>query len=124
MAVLTVDGVALTDPAGLTVGGADISSEESGRNMAGEAHKDIVADKVQLDCSWPTLSWAECSRILKTVKRSGSNRKVFMSVRYPDPMEGHYVTKTFYVGDWSAPAYSLVDGRERWQGLTFTLIEK
>jgi hypothetical protein len=35
---------------------------------------------------------------------------VFFDIYYYDPLEG-YTTKTFYVGDRSAPIYSMVAGR-------------
>jgi hypothetical protein len=39
-------------------------------------------------------------------------------------LEGGIVTKTFYVGDRSAPAYSWHDKLPKWEGLTMSFIER
>ena len=67
---------------------------------------------------WGALTDAEISPILKAVMSP------FFEVTYPDPMEGAIVTKTFYVGDRSAPAYSWHDKLPKWEGLTMSFIER
>jgi len=119
MALLVVNGVALPDPSDLKVNISDLSSEESGRLLDGTMVKDVVARKVQIDVSWNTLSWEDVSTLLTAVESS-----IFLTVVYPDPKVGSYQTKTFYVGDRSAPAVWLANGKEYWGGVSFTFIEQ
>lgn len=118
MAILTVNSVALPNPSDFTVGISDLSSEESGRTLDGTMIKDVVARKNQLSVKWNTLSWSDTSLILSMVESS-----INLSVTYPDPKLGTYTTKTFYVGDRTAPAVKLVNGQEYWQGISFDFIE-
>ena len=119
MAILTINGVAVAAPNSMSISISDLSSEETGRNLAGKMQKDVIARKTTLDLEWPCLNWSETSELLTEIEKS-----IFMSVRYPDPKAGNYVTKTMYVGDRKAPALCLVDGKEKWEGISFTLIEQ
>lgn len=119
MAILTIGGVAVANPSDFKVSRVDFSSAETGRTQRGKMIKDIVARKVTLDCQWNTLSWSATSALLTAVEASE-----FLEVIYPDPKEGTYVTKIFYVGDRNAPALMLADGKEYWGGISFTLIEQ
>lgn len=119
MSVLTINGVAVANPAEMTVGIHDLSSAESGRTQSGKMQKDVIARKTDLNLVWNALTWQETSKLLKAVESS-----VYLTVQYPDPKEGEYVTKTMYVGDRTAPALMLVDGREYWGNISFSLIER
>lgn len=119
MAILTINStIALPNPSEFTCTISDLSSEESGRTLDGTMIKDIVSRKTQLSCRWNTLNWQDTSLILQAVESS-----INMQVTYPDPKLGIYTTKTFYVGDRTAPAIRLVDGQEYWQGMSFDFIE-
>lgn len=118
MAILTIDGVAVHDPSSFQVDIMDLSSEETGRLLNGNANKDIVAIKRKLNCSWNVLTWSQCSHLLKQVKNKPS-----FTVVYPDPEDGIYVSKRFYVGDRTAPAIMLANGKEYWNGVSFNFIE-
>jgi hypothetical protein len=48
----------------------------------------------------------------------------YFEVYYPDPVEGSYQTKTFYVGDRPCPAAFEKGGKLFWQGIEVTLIER
>ncbi|WP_040209893.1 DUF6711 family protein, partial [Clostridium polynesiense] len=79
-----------------------------------------IAVKRKLQCEWAPLDMAEISVLLKAVK------DVYFNVEYPDPMEGLFITKTFYVGDRSTPAlnYNKVTGKILWEGLSMNFVEK
>lgn len=114
-----VDGVWIPTPSTFEVGIADISSDESGRDLSGTMHKDIVATKRTLKCVWSLLDWDKTAQILGAV-----DGKATFNFSYPDPMYPNVTTtKVCYVGDRSAPAYTLVEGKERWKGLSFNIIE-
>lgn len=116
--MLTIDGVKVTAPSVFKVDINDLDGE-SGRNARGDLIRDRVAVKRKLECEWGPLQNGEISVILQAVKNE------FFDVRYPDPMTGSMQTKTFYVGDRSAPAlYEVSNGKMLWHGLNMNLIER
>lgn len=119
MAILTIGSTAVANPATFVVERFDLSSEETGRTQAGKAIKDIIARKTKLNMTWNTLTWAQASTLLTAIESS-----IYLSVTYPDPRTGTYLTKTMYVGDRSSPALMLVSGKEYWGGIAFNLIEQ
>ena len=58
--------------------------------------------------------------VLKAVKNK------FITIEYPDPEEGKQMSKTFYVGDRTAPSYSWNNKFEKakWNGLSMNFIER
>lgn len=95
----------------------DLDSEEgTGRNNAtGEMFRDRVSTKRKLTFTWPPLSIADTSRLLKAISSDE-----FIAARYLDAFEGDYLTKIFYAGPQSANC----GHRQRWLGISANLIEK
>lgn len=119
MQPLTVNGTEIPFPdMPFTWTLSDISSDDSGRDMNGLMDKDEVAKKVTLDCTWSFRSASDTSRLLRTVKPH-----TFVSLCYPDPMEGGYTTKTFYTGDVNCELVVNTDGEMCWT-TKFTFIEQ
>lgn len=71
----------------------------------------------KLDCEWGMLTQEEMSQLLHAVSSE------FFEVSYPDPMDGQ-VTKTFYVGDRTAPSYTFTEKFKPWSGAKFNLVER
>lgn len=115
--MLKINGVAIATPKVFKVDIMDLDGE-SNRNARGELIRDRIAVKRKIECEWPPLKMSEISTILKAVQN------VYFTVEYPDPMEGTTVTKTFYVGDRSAPMYKNVNGNILWESLSMNFIEK
>ena len=113
---LYIDGVKAPTPQTYGWGWETLNSEEgTGRNNAtGDMFIDRVATKRKLSFTWPPLSVAETSRLLKMLE------PVYIEVRYLDAQEGDYVTKTFYCGPQSANC----GHRGHWLGIKANLIEK
>lgn len=113
---LYIDEVKVPTPQTYGWSEEDLDAEEgTGRNNAtGEMFRDRVATKRKLSFTWPPLSVADTSRLLKALKPA------FISVRYLDAEEGDYVIKTFYAGPKSANC----GHRANWLGITANLIEK
>ena len=113
---LYIDGVKVPTPQTYGWSIEDLDSEEgTGRNNAtGEMFRDRVSSKRKLSFTWPPLSVAETSRLLKALEPE------FIEVRYLDAREGDYLTKTFYAGPQSANC----GHRSRWLGIAANLIEK
>ena len=112
-----VNGVAMPTPKSFTVNMADLDGE-SNRNADGELIRDRITTKRKLEIEYQPLDPYEISLILKAIS------PVFVDVEFPDPQEGRFMTKTMYAGDKSAPMYSIIDGKPKWSGLKFNLIEK
>lgn len=89
------------------------------RTANGTLNRDRVAVKRQIDMSWGMITWAQISSILQAMKG------VYFSFYYPDPMDGVYATRTFYVGNRPSPvAVEGSDGVMMWKGLKVTLTEQ
>lgn len=115
--MLKINGVTIATPQSFKVEISDLDGE-SHRNAKGLLIRDRIAVKRKLECSWPPLTNFQISTILKAVK------PVFFSVTYPDPEEGTNLTKTFYVGDRSAPVLMIKNGVPMWEGLEMNFIER
>lgn len=115
--MIVINGVDIATPSTFQVEISDIDGETN-RNAKGEMLRDRITTKRKLNCEWGVLSSIECSTLLKAVK------DIFFTVTYPDPMEGGPVTKTFYVGDRTAPALYYKNNQVFWKELKMNFIEK
>ena len=116
--MLKVDGVEMPCPSSFQWGLQDISASESGRTDDSLMHKNRVAQKRKISLGWNGLLWADTSKILKAVNPE------YIQVTYPDMMSGKYETRTFYVGDRSAPVKCWWVGNKRMEVLSFDIIER
>lgn len=117
MAMITIGGTAVASPKSMEVGIQDIDGK-SERNAAGTLIRDRIAVKRKLSLEWPALTTTQISTILQAVS------PVFFSVTYLDPQSGNNDTRTFYVGDRSAPVAIVKGSTYWWEGLKFDLIEQ
>lgn len=116
MAMLTIGGTAVVDPSVMSVSIMDVSNAE--RNANGTMMIDRVATKRKIVLEWPALTNSNISAILNAVS------PIFFTVKYPDPMDGGVATRTFYVGDRTAPVYSDIGGTVQWNGLKMDFIQQ
>lgn len=94
------------------------NGESSVRSADGTLTRDRVVVKRQIEMTWSALNWATMSALLQSMK------DVFFTLYYPDPMDGVYVTRTFYVGNRPTP-FAIGKGEDIiWSGLKVTLTEK
>jgi hypothetical protein len=114
--LIKINGVDIATPKTYEATVTDLDGETN-RNANGEMIRDRIAVKRKLNLEWGPLTQAEIQTLLSAVS------SVFFTVTFPDPMSG-MVTKTMYVGDRTAPAYSFIDGEVKWQGLKMNFIEK
>ena len=113
---LVINGVTVVAPKSFKANISDVDGE-TGRNASGDMIRDRVAVKRKLECEWGLLSQSEIQTLLNAVTSE------FFTVSYPDPQLGQ-ITRTFYVGDRSAPAYSWADNLKPWSGLSMNFIER
>lgn len=118
--VLKIDGSAIAaSPKVFSVTPLDIDNGESTvRTADGTLNRDRIAVKRQINMEWGLLDWDTVASLLQSMAN------VFFELYYPDPMEGAYVTKTFYVGNRPTPAAISKDGKIYWSGLKVTLTER
>lgn len=123
MSMLKIEGKSIKDPSSLSWSIADESSEESGRSTNnGKMHKDVIAQKRKLELSWMNPTKEETSAILTAVNYTTVG--AMFKVTYPDAMSGNNETRTFYVGDRSAPMKSWTINKKIYSTLSFNLIEQ
>lgn len=112
---MKIDATEVLTPTALKVDIYDIDGE-SYRNANGDMLRDRVTTKRKISCKWDYLTTEQMSYLLTLVK------PVFFTVEYLDPETGTVLTKTFYVGDRSAPVYSYALGL--WTDLSMNFIER
>ena len=95
---------------------SDVSAADAGRTEDAKMHKMRIAQKVHLELEWQYMTTAQAATILTAFNPE------YISVQYLDPKAGGYATKTFYVGDRSAPAYNTRLGL--WENISFNIIEQ
>lgn len=118
MAMIKVDGVEMPCPSSFTWGLSDVSASESGRTDDTIMHKNRVGQKRTISLQWNGLKKEEVSKILQAFNPE------YIQVTYPDAMSGADETRTFYVGDRSAPVKCWWVGNQRYESVSFDIIER
>lgn len=117
--VLKINGSWVHDPKSMEYGLQDLDSEEgAGRNQNGLMFRDRVAVKRKLTCQWPPLDAGAMATLLQSMD------DVFFTVEFPDARTGRREIMTAYVGDRTAPMYTMHDGKWLWSGLSANFIER
>lgn len=120
MAFLKIGGVEVKTPSSFVVGIQDISNPDSGRTLDGIMHKNMLTSKVTIAMEWYNTTPAETAAILNAFEANE-----YFSVTYWDPRNAtSQVTKTFYLGDREAPVKQWYSGGERYETVSFTIIER
>lgn len=114
--MMQINGVNITSPKALSVTINDVDSDKTTRNAQGNLLRDRIAVKRTLSLQFPPLTNSQISTLLNAM--SG----VFFTCNYPDPMVGGNVTKTFYVGNRTAPMFNY--NTSLWESVSFELIEQ
>ena len=118
MAFLEVEGVAIKTPSSFDVGIQDVSAPDSGRDITGLMHKNLITQKRTISLSWSYLKKDELATILNAFEA-----KEYFDVTYHDPTNPNgQLTKTFYIGDRSTPLYNWALGL--YESLSFNIIER
>jgi len=116
--LIKVDNVWISNPSKMTINYQDVSSEDSGRTLDAQMHKNKIAEKVMINLSWSGTDKAVTKEVLQ------SFRPEYFMVEYDDPIEGIRVTKEFYCGDKSAPVLRVINGSSIFETVSFDIIER
>jgi len=112
-----VGGVTIPCPSTYVYNESDVSAADAGRTEDAVMHKMMIAKKVHLELAWQNVRTSVVSAVLQAFTASE-----YFSVTYLDPKANAYLTKTFYVGDRSAPAYNVK--LDIWSNVSFNIIEQ
>ena len=115
--ILQVNGTYIPDPSSLQWGLQTVSDENAGRTQDGKMHVNLITRKRKLELVWKGVDFATASEILQAVN------PVNFDVTYLDALTNTRLTKTFYVGDRTAPVYSYHDGYRWYSNVSFNIIE-
>ncbi len=116
--VLKVGGVSMPCPSAFDWSLQDVSAAESGRTDDSLMHKNRVAQKRKIALTWSNLTAQETSTVLTAFNPE------YISVYYWDAMAGEYQTRNFYVGDRKAPVKNWWVGNQRFETVSFDIIER
>lgn len=118
MAMIEVNGVAVKTPSSFSWGLQDVSDSASGRTQDAIMHKNRIAQKRKLSLSWNNPTKEETAVILQTFNPE------YVQIKYPDAMSGTDETRTFYVGDRTAPMKIWTISNKRYSQVSFNVIER
>ena len=113
-----VDGVEMPCPSTWVFGIQDVSLGESGRTDDAIMHKNRVAQKRKIQVGYNAVTDEIAHTVLQAVNPE------YIQVNYFDLLAGKRQTRTFYVGDRSAPFKFWWDGKHILETLSFDLIER
>lgn len=118
MAMLNVDGADMPCPSVFSWGLQDISAAESGRTDDTIMHKNRVGQKRKIGLQWNGTDRQTTALILQAFNPE------YIQVTYEDAMSGAFETRTFYVGDRSAPVKVWWANNKRYESVSFDIIER
>lgn len=118
MAMIWVNGTAIKTPSSFSWGLQDVSDSASGRTQDALMHKNRVAQKRKISLAWSNPTKDETAAILQAFNPE------YINVTYPDAMSGADETRTFYVGDRSAPMKMWTVNNKRYSQVSFDIIER
>lgn len=114
--IRTVNGAYIPTPSKYQYDLQDVSAPNSGRTEDALMHKQRIAQKVKIELEWAYPTDAEVAEILTAFQPE------YLDINYKDALQDAYITKTFYVGDRSAPLYNTT--MHRWENVAFNIIER
>lgn len=116
--IYKINNVNVPSNSSLRVNISDLDNKNgTGRTESGYAFRDRIRSGVrQLEVGYTMLDDDEIATVLNATSPE------FFEVDYVDPWKGR-ITKTFYVGDRTAPLEVFIDGFVGWS-LSFTLVEQ
>lgn len=118
MAMIKINGTDIPDPSAVTWGEQDISASDAGRGADLKMYKGLKGRKVTYSLEWWNLSPADASTVLKAFDEE------YFSATLWDAKEGKNMTRTYYVGDRTAPIQQWYSGGRRFSKITLTIVER
>ena len=118
--LLSINGVAMPTPSKFNITLNDLDSEETGRSIDGNLHRDVIGTNFRtIDLEWKTMGRSDLSRLLNAVSN------VNFTVTYYDPIEDAMISKLMYAGNRKVDMYNYVidNGQPVWLNISVSLIQ-
>jgi hypothetical protein len=119
--MLSIDGVAMPTPSKFNITYNDLDSEETGRSLDGNLHRDVIGVNFRtIDLEWKTMERGDLKRLLNALS------KETFEVSYYDPINDSMTTKTMYAGNRKVDMYNYVLGKNGgpiWLDISVSLIQ-
>lgn len=116
MALLTIAGVQVANPAEVKIGRFDLT--KSNRTASGRMVMEYIATKRRVDVVWRYIPDADLQVILNLLAAN----KPFFTLEYPDV--GGQQTITCYAGDINTSLWHTINGVRRWSEVSIPFIEQ
>jgi len=113
------NGVEIAQPIEYKPNLATTSTEDSDRDQSLVMNNTPIGTVVSYSLRWEDLTAEEVSQILSQVLNKSS-----FSVHYFDIISGQWKTDEFYASNFSASAFSLKEGEEGYDELSFNIVGK
>lgn len=114
--IQSVDGASVPCPSSFQWTMEDVSASDAGRTEDGLMHKKRIRQVVRVDLRWDGVNDSAAASLLAAFDPE------YINVSYRDPKEGGFVTRTFYVGNRTAPLYNTNTGC--WENISFAIIQR
>ncbi len=119
--LLVINNVEIPTPSKFNVTYNDLDSEETGRSIDGNLHRDVIGHNFRtLDLEWKTMEREDLRRFLNAISKDT------FTVTYYDPIQDAMNTKTMYAGNRKVDMYNYVlgeDGQPIWIDISVSLIQ-
>lgn len=119
--MLSINGVAMPTPSKFNITYNDLDSEETGRSLDGNLHRDVIGVNFRtIDLEWKTMERGDLKRLLNALS------KETFEVSYYDPINDSITTKTMYAGNRKVDMYNYVLGKNGgpiWLDISVSLIQ-
>lgn len=118
--LLSINGVAMPAPSKFNITLNDLDSEETGRSIDGNLHRDVIGTNFRtIDLEWKHMKRDDLKRLLNAVSNANFN------VSYYDPIEDAIVSKVMYAGNRKVDMYNYVldNGQPVWLNIGVSLIQ-
>ena len=116
--MIRVNGVMMPEPSTMEWGLQDVSAADSGRTEDALMHKNRVAQKRKIKLGWQHIDHVTASQLIQAFNPEYINVTCF------DFLAGQEETRTYYVGDRSAPIKMWLTDRKIVTQLSFDIIER
>lgn len=113
--IISVDGKPCPAPSSYEWKQEDLSNSEAGRTEDGIMHKNRIRSIISISLAWNNVTSDVAANVLKLFDPE------YITATCKDAKNGT-VTKTFYVGNRSAPLYN--NELDRWSNISFNIVER
>ena len=119
--MLMIDDKAMPAPSKFNITFNDLDSEETGRSIDGNLHRDVIGTNFRtIELSWNYMTRENLQKLLNAVSKTN------FEVVYYDPIQNARIVKTMYAGNRKVDMYNYIlgkDGKPLWVDISVSLIQ-